>query len=215
MTQIDWTGHPPFGRQVSLKHTLELLQERRGLSIAPANARLPLIVELGTAEAYSPDGLGNALIAFSWYAGKYGARIKTVDIREGAVRNAREILQKYVPESADIPEITNADAFDWVTELHEPIDLLYVDAGFELVGEFNYRAFVKRHPEIPSFYVELFNQFDPACFHSGSLMLIDDTDPVTYDGKGIFLIPYLLDRGWKRVALNGVPVFPMVLLEKA
>ena len=202
---IDWTGHPPFGREVSLKHTLELLNER---------GTNPLIVELGTAEAYSPDGLGNALLAFSWYAGRYGARIKSVDIREGAVRNARTILQQYAPEYATIPEITHADAFDWVTGIHEPIGLLYVDAGFELVGEFNYQAFVKRHPEIPSFYVELFRQFDPACFISGSLMLIDDTDPETFTGKGIYLIPYLLENGWRRVELRGVPVFPMVLLEK-
>jgi hypothetical protein len=210
MTRIDWTGHPPFGRQVSLKHTLELLNGGRG----ERSDWSPLIVELGTAETYSPDGLGNALMAFTWYAGKYGARIKSVDIREGAVKNAKTILQQYVPEYAGIPEITHADAFDWVTGLHESIDLLYVDAGFELVGEVNYQAFVKRHPEIPSFYVELFNQFDPACFHSGSLMLIDDTSPETYDGKGIFLIPYLLDRGWRKVDMRGVPVFPMVLLEK-
>lgn len=206
MTRIDWTGHPPFGREVSLKHTLELLHERRTDS--------PLIVEIGTSESYNPNGLGNAMLAYAWYAHKFGARIKSVDVRAGAVANSREILRIHAPECVDIPEITCADAFDWVTGLHEPIGLLYVDAGFELAGENDYKAFVKRHPEIPSFYIELFKQFDPVCFRSGSLMLIDDTSPETYDGKGIFLIPYLLNRGWRKVKMRGVPVFPMVLLEK-
>ena len=205
--QIDWTGHPPFGREISLKHTLELLHGRR--TDTP-----PLIVEIGTSESYNPNGLGNALLAYTWYAGNYGARIKSVDVREGAVVNSRGILRTYIPEFADIPEITHADAYDWTTTLHEPIDLLYVDAGFELICENDYKAFVQRHPEIPSFYVELFKQFDPACFHSGCLMLIDDTSPEDFYGKGIFLLPYMLERGWKRVNLRGVPVFPMVLLEK-
>lgn len=205
--QIDWAGHPPFGRQVSLKHTLELLHERR--ADTP-----PLIVEIGTSESYNPDGLGNAMLAYAWYAHKYGARVKSVDVRAGAVVNSREILRTYAPECVDIPEITLADAFDWVTELHEHISLLYVDAGFELICENDYKAFVKRHPEIPSFYIELFQRFDTACFVPGSLMLIDDTSPETYDGKGIFLIPYLLSHGWQKVDMRGVPVFPMVLLEK-
>lgn len=207
-TQIDWTGNPPFGRQVSLKHTLELVNERR------VGGTTPLIVEIGTSESYNPDGLGNAMLAYAWYAGKYGARIKSVDVREGAVKNCRTILETHLPEYAAIPEITLGDAYDWVPGLHEPIALLYVDAGFELICENDYRAFVKRHPEIPSFYIELYKQFDPVCFVPGSLMLIDDTSPETYDGKGIFLIPYLLNLGWRKVDMRGVPVFPMVLLEK-
>lgn len=215
--QIDWTDHPPFGREVSLKHTLELLHERRMEVEWPVVAPSPLIVEIGTSESYSPDGLGNALLAFAWYAHKYGARVKSVDVREGAVKNSLFFLRKYVgnyDEDAGLVEITHADAYEWATEIHEEISLLYVDAGYELIGDPNYTAFVKRHPEIPSFYVELFNQFDADCFKSGSLMLIDDTSPESFGGKGIFLIPFLLDRGWRQVAMRGVPVFPMVLLEK-
>jgi len=212
---IDWTGHPPFGRETGLKHTLELLHERRA-------GRAPLIVEIGTSESYNPDGLGNALLAFAWYTLMYGGKVKSVDTRAGAVHNSKLILEKYVQPVCEV-EFYLADAYEWAPTVHEPIDLLYVDAGYELSDDPDYAAFVKRHPEIPSFYVELFNQFEVECFRPGALMLFDDTDPVTFNGKGHALIPYLLGRPgqhwppplrWKQVELRGVPVFPMVLLEK-
>jgi hypothetical protein len=204
---INWECSPPFGRRKSLICTLELLHDRR-------TDHPPLIVEIGTSESYNPDGLGNALLAFAWYVGEHGGRVKSVDVAEGSVLNSRKILHQYAAQYAELPEIIWADAYEWVATLDEPIDLLYVDAGFEIIGDLNYRAFVKRHPEIPSFYVELFCQFQSKCFRSGSLLLIDDTDPFTWEGKGVFLIPYLLKNGWRELPLDGEPVFPMVLLEK-
>jgi hypothetical protein len=202
---IDWTGAPPFGRQVSLKWTLELLHGKGVIN--------PLIVEIGTSESYSPLGLGNALLAFAWYAGKFGGRVKSVDLNAGP--NCRAILTQYLPEFCDLPEIVTSDAFDWAPTLHERIDLIYMDAAPELICDPLYRRFAERHRgEIPSFYVELYNQFDPGCFGPGSLLLFDDTSPETYDGKGISLIPKLLGEGWALAPLKGEPVFPMVLLEK-
>ncbi len=90
-----------------------------------------------------------------------------------------------------------------------------MDASFELSCDPSYATFARRNAAtIPSWYVELFNQFNPASFQRGSLMLFDDTDPESYFGKGIHLIPKLLREGWRQIALRGEPVFPMALLEK-
>jgi hypothetical protein len=211
MSHINWSDSPPFGRRVSLIHTLELLEARR--SDPPFGRESRLIVELGTSEAYSPLGLGNALLAFAFYAGRYGARVKSVDIR--TVENGRNILREHCPEFAELPEMYLADCFDWIPTLHEPIDLLYVDAGFELDTEGEYGAFARRFADrIPSWYIEMFKLFDPICFRPGALMLFDDTDPITFYGKGMHLIPKLLKEGWRQVNLRGEPVHPMALLEK-
>lgn len=208
---IDWSASPPFGRRVSLMHALELLHERRGFK--PAERGAPLIVEIGTSESYNPDGLGNAMLAFAFYAGKHRARIKSVDAQ--CIENSRKILERFVPEFAGIPEFTLADAFDWAPGIRERIDFLYMDASFELSCDPSYGSFARRFADtIPSWYVELFRQFNPACFQPGALMLFDDTDPATYYGKGIHLIPTLLAEGWRQVSLHGEAVFPMALLEK-
>ncbi len=202
---IDWSGSPPFGRRLGLMHSLEILDERRSGN--------PLIVEIGTSEAYNPNGIGNAMLAFAFYAGKCGARIKSVDVQ--CIKNSRAILDVYCPEFAAIPEFTLADAFDFAPTIRERIDLLYMDASFELSCDPSYATYARRNAAtIPSWYVELFKQFDPACFQRGALMLFDDTDPASYFGKGIHLIPKLLNEGWRQVALRGEPVFPMALLEK-
>jgi len=202
---VEWTGQPPFGRDISLKHTLEILDARRGPS--------PLIIEVGTSESYSPNGLGNAMLAFAFYAGRYGARVKSVDVN--CIDNSKAILKQYCPEYADLPEFFLADAFDWAPTIAEPIDLVYMDASFELSCDPSYSSYAKRFADtIPSWYVEFFKRFSPACFNRGALMLFDDTDPQTYWGKGVHIIPQLLSQGWSKIELRGEPVFPMVLLEK-
>lgn len=205
---IDWTASPRFGRRVSLEHTLEILLARRSN---------PLIVEFGTSYAYSPDGLGNAMLAYAWYAGKFGARVISVDVQPGGIETAGGILREHAPAVAHIPQFIHQDCFDWAAQCHEPIDLLYMDAGMELVCDLGYQAFAQRFIDrIPSFYVELYNRFAPECFPPGSLMLFDDTRPDgDYWGKGHFLIPQLLREGlWRQVEMRTVPVFPMVLLER-
>lgn len=206
---IDWTDSPPFGRRVSLISALDMLHERCG-----AIPGRPYIVEVGTSESYNPDGLGNAILAFAWYVGHFGGRVLSIDAQN--VRNAVEILKQYAPTVAGVPQFHLGDAFDFAPTISEPIDLLYMDAGFELASEPAYGAFFRRFSDrIPSFYVELFKRFTPECFQPGALMLFDDTFPDTFKGKGEFLIPYLLDNGWRLVEhFKTVPVFPMVLLEK-
>lgn len=204
---IDWAGSPPFGRRVTIEHTLEILRARRAE---------PLIVELGTSQAYSPDGLGNALLAFAWFADKFGGSVLSMDVWQGVVDNSRQILAEYAPGLVKQPTIACADCFDWASGRMEPIDLLYMDASMEIACDASYSAFAARFGDrIPSFYLELYRRFRPEVFKPGALMLFDDTDMTTYHGKGKFAIPFLLENGWRRVDVRSVPVFPMVLLEKA
>ncbi len=202
---INWSAAPRFGREVSLKSALGLLADRK---------TSPTIMEIGTSESYNLDGLGNAIIAFAWFVGRYGGRVISVDAQ--CVANAKAILEKYVPEHAGVPEFHLADIFDFAPTIDAPIDLLYVDAGFELASEPTYGSFFRRFADrIPSFYVEMFKAFDQDRFLPGALMLFDDTDHDNFRGKGEFLIPYLLNNGWRRAAgFEHVPVFPQVLLEK-
>lgn len=186
---IDWTSSPPFGRRISLQYALEKL-----LGKGIPN---PLIVEIGTSESYSPLGLGNALLAFTWYAKKFKSRVLSVDIERNTIMKSRDILKQYLPDWYLLPRMCIGDAREWACTHDEPIHLLYMDG-----------------PEDSSFYVELYSNFKASCFESGSLMLWDDTQPEGYKGKGFELIPMLIHEGWKQIYLASEPVFPMVLLEK-
>lgn len=195
---LNWQNSPPFGRRKTLIATLELLAERF--------AGVPqVILEVGTAEAYSPEGLGNALLAFGWYAIQKGAIIHTVDIREGAIKNSGTILREYCPNAIGKVEFHRTDAFEYAAGVirsgHwrylDHIDLIYYDGPSE--------------PQ--SWYVDLHNRWADK-FKTTALALFDDTLPGEYNGKGAKLIPQLIADGWRDLKIDGEPVFPMVLLEK-
>ena len=194
---IDWSNSPPFGRRKTLIGTLDLLAERKSDE--------QIIVEVGTSEAYSPDGLGNALLAFAYYADLSGGMVHAVDIREGAVQNSGAILREHYPNGTMATTFHRADAFEYAAFVNDPahdwslskIDLIYYDG-----------------PSEPAFwYVELHRRWGHL-FRSGALALFDDTDPQSFAGKGALLIPYLLGTGWRIVPVDGEPVSPMALLEK-
>lgn len=199
--KIDWKNSPPFGRRKTLIGTLELLAVR-----SQAWGDEQTIVEVGTSEAFSPDGIGNAMLAFGWYAVQSGAVVHAVDVREGAIRNSGAILREHCPEATRYVTFHLGDAFEYAARVLDPngpdhlsrIDLIYYDGPSEPV----------------SWYVELHNRW-AHLFQPGALALFDDTDPqCDYAGKGSALIPHLLSNGWRVFPVDGEPVFPMVLLEK-
>ncbi len=195
---LNWEGSPPFGRRKTLIATLNKLAARK--------VDDQYIVEVGTSEAYSPSGLGNAMLAFAWYAKQTGAKVHAVDIREGAIRNSGSIVAEHAPECRGLAEFHHMDAFEYaafVIDENHPlylpkIDLVYYDA-----------------PSEPwSWYVELHKRWQSK-FHTGALALFDDTNPRTnFAGKGGALIPHLLTCGWRQLPVDVEPVFPMALLEK-
>ena len=195
---LNWENSPPFGRRRTLIDTLNKLAARK--TEAPQ-----CIVEVGTSEAFSPNGLGNAMLAFVWYAKHIEARVHAVDIREGAVRNCGSIIAEHAPECRGLAEFHRMDAFEYAAlsmdEKHPfwflpRIDLVYYDGPSEPY----------------SWYVELHQRWETK-FQAGALALFDDTHS-NYAGKGGALIPLLLTQGWRQVQVDGEPVFPMVLLEK-
>jgi hypothetical protein len=195
---ISWQKSPPFGRRKTLIGTLELLARRR--------AEDQVIVEIGTSEAYSPDGLGNALLAFGFYCRQVGGSVHAVDIREGAIQNSGAILREHYPHGTLATTFHRADAFEYAAFANDPahdwalskIDLIYYDGPSEPA----------------SWYVDLHERL-AHLFGVGALALFDDTEPLSrFAGKGAALIPDLLNNGWRLVPVDGEPVFPMVLLEK-
>lgn len=197
---MDWKDSPPFGRRVTLINTLERLAARK--------TGEQYILEIGTSETYSPSGLGNAMLAFGWYAVQVGStQVHTVDIREGAVQNSGAILRQYYQDATKYCFFRRMDAFEYATAMMNPdhefylprIDLIYYDGPSEPY----------------SWYVELHDRW-ASKFHAGALALFDDTDPRSnFAGKGGALIPKLLTEGWRQLPVSMEPVFPMALLEKA
>jgi len=195
---VNWKDSPPFGRRKTLIGTLNLLAARR--------TEPQIIVEVGTSEAYSPDGLGNAMLAFGWYAKQFDSIIHAVDVREGAIQNSAAILREYCFDTTRYVRFHRLDAFEYAAFVNNPehdfylprIDLIYYDA-----------------PSEPwSWYVELYERWKGK-FQTGALALFDDTEPrMPFAGKGGALIPKLLNEGWRQVPVDCEPVFPMVLLEK-
>lgn len=197
---VNWEGSPPFGRRRTLIDTLNKLAARK-------TEESQYIVEVGTSEAYSPDGLGNAMLAFVWYAKQTGALVHAVDIREGAVRNCGSIIAEHAPDCRGLAEFHRMDAFEYAAltmdEKHPfylpKIDLVYYDG-----------------PSEPwSWYVELHHRW-AVKFQTGALALFDDTYS-NYAGKGGALIPELLGNHfdpWRQVQVDGEPACPMILLEK-
>ena len=197
---VNWEGSPPFGRRRTLIDTLNKLAARA------VDGQSQCIVEVGTSEAFSPNGLGNAMLAFVWYGKHIEARVHAVDIREGAVRNCGAIIAEHAPECRGLAEFHRMDAFEYAANTLNPhhhdylpkIDLVYYDGPSEPY----------------SWYVELHQRW-AVKFQEGAFALFDDTDGrCNYAGKGGALIPLLLTQGWRQVQVDGEPVFPMVLLEK-
>src|SRR5216684_2515045 len=120
MSNIDWSDAPQFGRKEALQWTLERLHAKR----TPDDR--PLIVEVGTSYAYSLDGLGNATLAYAWYAQKYGARFASIDCWQGSIDEARRILDVY-GTGQGTAEFMLADGQTAGEIVGEPIALMYED----------------------------------------------------------------------------------------
>lgn len=190
---MNWKGSPTFGRRETLTATLDLLEQRR--------TEKQTIVEIGSSEAYSPDGIGNAILAFAWYAEHIETQVATVDIRPNATVNCMQIVAGMCPSALSAITAYNLDAFEFAETARaelDSIDLIYYDGPSEPAN----------------WYVDLHVKLE-SLFKAGSLALFDDTAHIPdYNGKGAALVPYLLRNGWATVDVAHVPVFPMVLLEK-
>lgn len=205
---VDWSTAPEFGRTACVKFTLQrLVQSFPSVS--------PQIVEIGTSCGYSLSGLGNVILAFSWFAANYGGQVKSFDPDSGAIAFAKSILVKYGrPDNClDYCEFFKESGWAIGKKISTPVHLIYLDADISVGGAQHYNVCNEPNNDKNEWYLELHNRAQHL-FTKSSLILIDDTSKNPYKGKGAALVPFLLDEGlWEEV--KGFPGdYGMVLLEK-
>lgn len=199
----DWKSFD-FGRRNALIAALDHLLAR-----GPLTKDLGYqIVEIGTSSGYSPDGLGNAILAFAPFVAQHGGKVHSFDPDEPTIEFSRLLLR-----ARDIPADAVsfvAGSADLIPELCPgPIDLLYVDGPDGSHGDVT-----GVNDENNTWYVRLYEKIQPL-LQLGSLMLWDDTllDPVGgWHGKGGALVPKLLGSDWRELPVNHSGC---VLLERA
>jgi len=210
---LDWTTAPAFGRTEALKKTLALLSERL------PQERDFNIVEVGTAYRYDLNELGNAILAFAWFASTFGGKVYIFDPLQPSIKSAQDILRQHGKPHACIDHCFWFQMSGWKIRevlppnLRIPIDLIYLDA---FIGPTNHNVCKEPNTDKNEWYDELYTRIKHL-FVPGSLLLIDDTNPTNFDGKGCTLIPRLLrDGDWRRIGPEeGFPAAAaMVLMEK-
>jgi predicted O-methyltransferase YrrM len=201
MGMIEWSDAPQFGRVEPLKFTLELLHTRRKLNDRPQ------IIEIGTSYQYNLEGLGNATLAFAWYAKKYNARFVSVDAWQGSIDGAKEVLDLY-GTGRDSATFLTLDGQLLHTMITEAIALMYVDGP-----SFNNQDVLNVNDKNESLHMQVVQNAMPI-LPVGALVLFDDTIGVKpYETKGKSAIPWMLTNGWKILPWPWGPI-AMTLLEK-
>lgn len=168
---------PENFRYDSFQKALDLMEERR----------VKVIVETGTARSglynFSEDSYSTLI--FSHWAQQHKAKVYSVDNDSLAIAAAKEETYPY----ADSVDCVCADSVLYLNRFNQPIDFLYLDS-FDY--DFNNPDSFQRHHlrEIIVAYPHLTKK---------SIVMIDDC-ALPGGGKGLLVIQYLLDRGWKIVS---------------
>ncbi len=158
---------------------LDLIKERN----------LQTLVETGTSrsglEWCASDGCST--IIFSDYLEEFSGTLYSVDINREAITKAQSVLIEEEAES-DIVFI-ESDSITFLEEFNHPIDFLYLDSYDFECG--NPEPSQQHHlREIEAAYPHL---------HENSVVMIDDCE-LPHGGKGKYVIPFLLERGWRVIA---------------
>lgn len=167
----------PFdSRYITFKYALELLDQRRALTI----------VETGTARDGGGNCQGDGCSTLIWgdWAARNGAHLYSVDISPKAINKAVEGCKPYLNNITFVC----SDSVNFLNQFGQPIDLLYLDSyDLDLA---NPGPSQNHHlNEIIAAYPFL---------HKYSVVMIDDC-AFACGGKGKLVIQYLLDRGWRIV----------------
>lgn len=209
--RLDWSTAPEFGRSNAIKFSLQRLVDNFP-STKPLN-----VVEVGTSYRYDLFELGNAILAFVWFAAEVGAKVHVFDPLITAITSAQSILKLHgKPNTAYTRCRFHRESGYKVGEIiKDPIHFIYLDA---FSGGVNHNICNEPNSDKNEWYQVVYNKAKHL-FVKGSLILIDDTDPVTFEGKGATLVPFLIGEGkWERVKefpeRKGDCIQSMVFLEK-
>jgi hypothetical protein len=170
----------PEGRNLSFDFAIDLLRKPN-----------PVIVEFGMTrldDNWNGDGWSTPL--FGKTIALYGGKFISVDINGDCIPVVKKIYGDYEIPMKNV-FLVCADAIDFIDTFNfDRVDLLYLDA-WDYTGTpedldksmtMHVVAFIKAHKWLKS----------------GSLILIDDVHDVdTFEGKGKYLIPYLIDIGYE------------------
>lgn len=185
----------------------EMIRKKRGLhlpvdcggtnrraTMATAMAHLkkesPVIVEIGTIrKPLGKDGVqgdGHSTALWSWLASHRKGQLYSVDASEQSLSCCAGVLRETkIP--VDRTKLVLSDGIEFLRKFEQPIDLLYLDA-WDLNGD-------PAHNENSAKMHLCAFQIAEQRMAEESLVLIDDViNTHTYEGKGKFLIPYLIDK---------------------
>jgi hypothetical protein len=175
---IDWKTAPISTRFLSFTKSLELLHE--------VKKDKKVIVEVGcinNKEMQIPHGNSSEL--FAWYAQKYPQTFfYSVDLNPNAVGYCSKVIQPYNTNHNIFPMCE--DGLKFTQKFKQKIDYMYFDAVDYDPGQKEESAF---------FHMQLFYMAQDK-FTDDAIILIDDNlDLNTFEGKGKLLIPHLLKSG--------------------
>ncbi|NJN27926.1 MAG: class I SAM-dependent methyltransferase [Cyclobacteriaceae bacterium] len=168
-------------RRNSFKLTLKLIEERHA----------KVLVETGVAR----KGLQNtkydgaSTIVFGLWAKHHQAVLHSVDIDSAAIEEARKEVEKC--DISDAVKLNTSDSVAFLKQFSGQVDFLYLDSydypkrdpeGQQASREHHFKEIIAIEPNL----------------HDNSLVLIDDCGRQG-GGKGLLVIKYLKDRGWKEI----------------
>lgn len=169
---------PPYGRMESMDIVLSRLKEK------------PYILEIGMTRAKGNwGGDGYSTIIFGYMAAQLNGTLISIDIKSEALLVTSAILREY-----DIPAknilLVCADALEYFKRTEfKKVDLLYLDA-------WDYKGDEQEREASADCHLEALKAVERYLV-KGSMVLIDDImNPITLEGKGKKVIPYMLDNGY-------------------
>ena len=146
----------------------------------------PNIIEIGCIRETNDVGAGNSSEIFAWYVTNYGGKFTTCDISKSNIDLCSMILKlkKY-----NNFKCVNKGGIEFLTEYcsikNNLIDLLYLD-GMD--------ADDKIYAESAKFHLDCFKLCEKNINDNGLILIDDNFNKITFQGKGYYLIPYLLEN---------------------
>lgn len=172
---------PETGRNKSFLKVIEILEETYKQPIT--------IVETGCIRNVTEEskfGDGWSTLNWEYYCKKTNSKVYVVDINQEHINQSMKIVP-----SSDFVEYTKDDSVNYLQNFDKKIDLLFADS-YDYCGDAE--NIFKCHMHSLNEIKAAWDKLKENCF-----ILIDDVFSDSWDGKGKFSIPYLLENGFELV----------------
>jgi len=173
---------PPYGRTESFDLIFEFLSFKKNMQF----------LEIGmtkNSKTENINGEGYSTPYISWVAYKTNSKFTSIDIEEVCKFICERILRSFNLLNDNI-ELITADALEYLKGWDKNIDFIYLDAWDYTKG--NEESSAMNHLKVFQLIEKWLNK--------DAYILIDDIiNHDTYEGKGKYLIPYLLKNNYELV----------------